>query len=400
MGLFEDPQIAPPAPITAANMPTFEQPAAAPATQPGLFERVSKRIGDSLFQTPTALDGLVTDEDKAKARQQGLLSFGIALSQGKGENPLASLGRGLHSAQEGYQGAIDNVLTQRKNAVAMQQQQALQQKLAMHAKLAQQFMAQPGETLDATISRLTKYAGAMAAFDPESAAKLGDTISKLREPQGAAPHTIDAGGHKITIDRTGKVLRDDKVTPSPSDLRQGAASARADTRADATATRDERRQENTIVHDFNNAKPVKDYQGALAAYEVLSAAKNVRGGNFMRPMAALDAFARLLNPQGAVRVGTLQILKDQGAFGDKLARYVTMAQKGEWPEGMQQEIYKMAEQIMAEHTAGFDHYREETVSRAGAQGLDVDKFDKILFNRKQQAAAADPKKSTGKLGSY
>jgi hypothetical protein len=120
----------------------------------------------------------------------------------------------------------------------------------------------------------------------------------------------------------------------------------------------------------------------------------------MRPMASLDALARMLNPQGAVRVGTLQILKDQGSLGQKIARNINMLQKGEWPAGMQQEVYNMADAIMAEHTNDFDHYRDETIGRAGAQGLDPDVFDKILYKRRQSDAKQAQKKSTGKLGSY
>lgn len=389
-------------PITAVQMPQFAQPPEIPGPQkaPGLLGRIGRAVSNNLFHAPSGLGDLVTPDEQKAARAQGLLSLGIALSQGTGENPLASLGRGLQSAQAGYQGALQNTVAQKQQAIQQQQMQAQQQKLKLHAQLAQQFAAQPNETTEQSIARLSRYASAMASFDPESAAKLGDTVSKLREPQGAAPHTIDLKDRALTVDRAGNVLRDDKYGESATDRRVATTAGNAEKRATATATRDERRQENIVVNAFNNAKPVKDFQGAEAAYAVLNAARGSTGRNFMRPMAALDAFARMLNPQGAVRVGTLQILKDQGALTDKFVRKWDMLAKGEWPAGMMNELYDMADNIMSQHAEDFDHYREETVGRAEAQGLDPVTFDKILYKRRKNDPKQEKSKSTGKLGSY
>lgn len=404
MSLFDDPRVqltptggaAAPSPITASQMPLFAPPPAA-APPPGLFGRLKARMSNNLFHTPSGLGDLVSPDEVSAARQQGLLSLGIALTQGGGENALQSLGRGLSAAQQGFQGALQNTVGQKEQQIQFAAQQAAAQKQKLHAQLAMKYAPVPNETPDQAVTRLSSYANEMASFDPDAASKLADTVSKLREPS-SAPHTIPLGGHAVTIDRNGKVLRDDPITESAADRRAAANSARTQATADLREKNADIRNQNVVIHNFNNDKVVKDFHGAEAAYAVLNAARQNTSKNFMRPMASLDALARMLNPQGSVRSSTLQILKDQGGLGQKAERWVTMASKGEWPADMQQEVYDMADRIMQQHADDFDHFRQEAVDGASAQGLDPAVLEKIIYHRRQLNI---PKRgSTGKLGSY
>jgi hypothetical protein len=377
---------------SAAVAPTNDAPA--PGWQggvAGLFDKLEEgvkahvgAIGDNLMPVPTALKGLLSPDDISTARRQGLLHLGIAMSQGRGENPLQSLGRGLEAAQHAYGDHLDGVIAQRKEADAEQQRQMLiaqqQQLLKSRAQIAMQFPAKQNETAAQTLSRFQQIAAAQAdAGDLTSAAKTGALIKDLRGPAAPAPHTINAGDKMITIGPDGKVLRTDPVGENPAQVaRDAAASARANSmegrqaameaRAEAAAKKATTLQQNVIVKDFN--KTAEDYHAAESGYAVLKAAK-ASPNNFMQPMAALDALARMLNPKGAVRQGTLQILKSQGSLGDRLTRNLTMLQSGKWPDGMQKEVFDMADKIMSEHTEDFETARQEAIDRGDAQGVDV-----------------------------
>jgi hypothetical protein len=216
-------------PVPPATMPAMTPP---PAIVPkpgwqggihGLFDRIeegaktaAKNIPSNLMPTPDALKGLLSDQDVSTARRAGLLQLGIALSQGHGENPLQSLGRGLAAAQQGFHDHVAGVIDQKHQAdEEMQRQRLLQQQtqlLQSRASIARQFAAPPNETPDQTDDRLRKMAVAYAnSNDPEMATKVGGLVKDLKVTPGAL-HTINTGANQVTVDDKGNTIR---TAPTP-----------------------------------------------------------------------------------------------------------------------------------------------------------------------------------------
>jgi hypothetical protein len=333
------------------------------------------KAADTIMPTPKGLDGLLSPEDFAAARKQGLLNLGLSLLGDSGYRPAndqVSLGQalahGAKAAQGAYGDKIDSTIKEQQFGQAAKQQQSI---LASRAAIAKQFVAPPNESFDDAQQRLVKmYTAYVNSGDTEMAGKLSEVVKGIHDAKPHAPISVPEGG-TLVDPTTGKPIFHSPKTPpleSPGSLR--------------SAARQDTMQKNVIVRDFD--KTTKDYRTAESSYSTLQGAR-ANPQNFLTPMAALDAFARTINPGAAVRVGTLQMIKSYGSLGQKAQRWYDMAAKGQWPPEMMGQIYSLVDGIMKDHTDEFNRARDEAVARGQDSGVDV---SNILHKARNFGAAS------------
>lgn len=356
------------------------------------WDRVKAAIGDAgtkavdtFMPTPKGLDGLLSPEDFAAARKQGLLNLGLSLLGDSGyrdANDQVSLGQalahGVKSAQGAYGEKIGSTLQENQFGQAAQQQKA---RLESRAAIAKHFVAPPNESFEDAQQRLVKmYTAYVNAGDTEMAGKLSEVVKGIHEAKPHAPQVVGDGGS--LVDANGKVLFHQPKTANPN---ANAASDRSQARGD-------RIQQNLIVSDFEKA--THDYGKIEEAYNAVQASvKNPN--NVYGTMAALEGMARMLNPGVSVRAATLQMLKGYGSVGDKIARFYESGAKGTWPQGMRDQIYQIANSAMQGSSENFDARRAEAIDRGRLQGVDV---EGLLHKRKSGGATpAEKKKGSNPL---
>lgn len=379
MSLFdEDPQDPRTmAPVTKAPTPIAQINAGMAPSNISKWDKIKAALGNAgntamsnMMPDPKGLEGLLSPEDFAASRKEGLLNLGLSLLSDGGYRPAAeqvsfgqALSHGITSARDAYGQSIDRTLHDKQVGQQVRQQRSI---LDSRAAIAKAYQAAPGETFEQGRKRLFSMFNAYtAAGDTEMAGKLEPVVRAIHEAKSANVGHVDLGDKVGIIDpKTGNVL---STIPKGETPGQG----RSDARAAANETRTQTLQKNTIVRDF--ARATADYTKAEGAYSTLQGAR-ANPKNFLTPMAALDAFARTINPGAAVRVGTLQMIKQYGSFGDKTQRYLDMASKGQWPPQMMDQIYSLVDGIMADHTTEFSRLREEAVARGADSGVDVDKI--------------------------
>lgn len=340
------------------------------------------KAADTLMPTPKGLDGLLSPEDFAAARKQGLLNLGLSLLGDSGyrdANDQVSLGQALAHGAKAAQGAygekIDSTLKENQFGQAAQQQKA---RLESRAAIAKQFVAPPNESFEDAQQRLVKmYTAYVNSGDTEMASKLSEVVKGIHEAKPHAAVSVPEGGTLVGPD--GKVIFHSPKTAKPGDG------------ADRAQGRSDRIQQNLIVSDFEKA--THDYGKIEEAYNAVQASvKNPN--NVYGTMAALEGMARMLNPGVSVRAATLQMLKGYGSAGDKIARFYESGAKGTWPQGMLQQIYQIAESAMQGSSENFDARREEAVHRAQLQGVDV---EGLLHKRKSEIKSSPLKKGSNPL---
>jgi hypothetical protein len=174
---------------------------------PNLFQRlasgasnIAQRAGENLMPAPA--DGLLSPEDLARARQQGLLHLGMSLlgdQSGQGLGP--AIAHGLGDAQTSFQQTANDRL---------QQQAAAKQKqiLALRQQVSQKYAPQQGDTPAKMIERMpSMYMDLMRAGDMEGAHQLQGVIEELakRDSKVEPLQTVQMGDRVLTFNpKTGQ----------------------------------------------------------------------------------------------------------------------------------------------------------------------------------------------------
>jgi hypothetical protein len=403
MGIFDDPKLAP---ITSANMPQFAAPAA-PAAPQGLLARAGSAVKgalgtarDNLFAAPSALNGMIDDNDVANARRQGVLQMGIALSQGTGENALASLGRGLNSAQGAYRQSLENSIAQKEKAQQVAKQQQMTQQ---RVQIAQQYPARPDETQEQTIERMQKMFAAYSQIgDLETAGKIGEVVKSLgNNTKAKAPTWEDFGGYKVQYDSDGKVLQRVDKTPSPRN---------PDVAADVAERAADRRDQNTIR---NSDKLAVEYNRDTEPYRALdmklsgavSEAERAMRGDGAAQTNVLYSFVSAMDPNSAVREGELKLVQSAASLRDEAQRLINKVRKPGESASVPPKMLREMRDLMARR---IDMNREYVNGRADfytgrAQRSKLDPtglFPRLGGGARSAGRAAPAKPATGKLGTY
>lgn len=310
----------------------------------------ARNAGNIVFAEPKGLDGLLSPEDLADARKQGLLDLGMSLLGDQSPSFGEALAHGVQAGQAGFRGNLNDKIQNSVYAQGVQQQKSL---LDARARIAKEFQAPPGETFQQAQERLMKmYTAYVNAGDTEMAGKLSEVVKGIKETQ-PKPVNVPEGGSLVGPD--GKVIYHNPKPPA------------VDHSGQQQANRD-RIQQNLIVSDFEKA--TKDFSKIEEAYNAVQASV-ANPNNPYGTMAALEGMARMLNPGVSVRAATLKMLKDYGSLGDKAERFYEVAKSGAWPKGMRENIYQIAESAMAGAGAEFDNRRLESIQRGRIQGVDV-----------------------------
>ncbi len=183
-------------------------------------------------------------------------------------------------------------------------------------------------------------------------------IAAHETPKTVTPQEIDTGDKKILRDpTTGKVVAVyDKHAPPKS-----PAEIDSKMKFDAEQT-------NQILDDFRTE--TSKFDAAKQGYDVLKGALAKPG--IAQPFAVLDAYARVINPGAVVRQGTMAVLQEMGAMDQRVRRWISMAQNGQWPDDMMQSIKGTLDAIMSEHSKEYDETRKRALLRGRRVGINVD----------------------------
>jgi hypothetical protein len=331
----------------------------------GLLSRIGSGIRsgintaeDHLMPEPKGLEGLLSPEDIATARRQGMMNLGFSLLGDQSPHFGEALAHGLQSAQGGYGNAVNQTVQTQMVGQDVRQKMNI---LKARQQIAQQFPPRQGESPAQTIDRMKgMFAAYLNAGDLESAGKLGEVLKSIgKDAAGPALQHVDAGNKILVVDpHTGQTIREIPKGPAPKDPNAPVAAA-DHYRAEQT---------NKILDDFRTESA--DFRKASSGYEVLKGALAHPG--LAQPFAVLDAYARVVNPGAVVRQGTMQVLQEMGSYDQKMRRWLDMAQKGQWPPDMLQSIKATIDGIMDEHRSTYREMRKRALERGRRSGVDLD----------------------------
>lgn len=319
--------------------------------------------------------GLLTADDYAAARQQGLLGLGTGLLAASGGGPYANLNQrlalGLRSGQSAYQEALDQQAKQAQagqaydfdqlKMQAAQQGMADQQKLAAgRARIIQQNPLPDQSNPQATAAWIDRV---LPQF-----IMLGDTdtlgkLSEIRKSLGGSVATANLGDRmQFYNPQTGAVIREAPIAASPNALMVGERFTPA-TQA---------RIEQGIISRFD--AQTKDYTKAHEAWSQVDHVLQRALSDTHSPddiIQLVDGISRLNNPGAVVRVGTVQIqLQKIGSYADKLRMWLGRGAKGAWPTDIVKGIARAAREIASEHAKQYNDLRAKAVKRGEQYGMD------------------------------
>lgn len=316
-----------------------------------------QRAGANLMPEPKGLEGLLSPEDIAAARRQGLLRFGIDMLSNPAPHFGEALAHGLDAAQGAYGQNVNQTMQTQMAGQDVRQKMNI---LKARQQIATQFPPAANESPAQTIDRMKgMFAAYMQAGDLESAGKLGEVLKSIgKEAAPPVLQHVDAGNKVLAIDpRTGSVVKEYPKGAAPKDPNAPVAAA----------DHYKAEQTNKILDDFRSESA--EYRKAQSGYEVLKGAMAHPG--LAQPFAVLDAYARVVNPGAVVRQGTMQVLQEMGSYDQKMRRWLEMAQKGQWPPDMLTGIKSTIDGIMDEHRSTYREMRKRALERGRRSGVDL-----------------------------
>ena len=180
----------------------------APTNTPGLLGRIRNAIENKLYgdAAPASLTGLLSPDDIAAARRNGMTHLGLSLlanSEGAPGKPapnvFSAIGQAGLGAQQDYAQTVQNDVVGQQQAMQMQQAQKL---AALRQRLGQQYPQVPGETPEQQLSRIEQLAIEYAnGGDADTAGKLAQLARAIRESrQSTKPSAVQYGTGVTTFD--------------------------------------------------------------------------------------------------------------------------------------------------------------------------------------------------------
>lgn len=195
----------------------------APAQSASKWDKVKSAISgaastaaSNLMPDTPGLQGLLSSEDFAASRKQGLVDLGLSLLGDNDPNFGSALSRGLGAARSGYADRNANTLHNKALGDAEAKQKAM---LASRAAIAKQYgQAPPGETPEQAIQRLLPMMAAYtAAGDTEMMGKIEPVVRQLSINSNKAPKMMAVPEGGTVIDpSTGREIFHAPKTPSAS----------------------------------------------------------------------------------------------------------------------------------------------------------------------------------------
>lgn len=349
-------------PITMGAMPrqspTLEQGPTQPNVNtpegPSMFDRIAGRVrgllgGDDM---PAGLDQVLTPEQMKQAKP-GLGKL------------LGNLIVGPNAHDQIMSNASE-ILKMQNIAQEMKQAKDIRE---ARARIARTYAPTANESSDDLNLRLRRmHAEFLRAGDTEMVQKLSEVIKSIqpdkpvRTPADVPQvvHGVDPKTNKPYIegrDDHGNVVWRSEQGTVPKTAAEAAA-----------AVKQSQDTINKVTDDFD--RETTDYEKARSGYQVLQGA--LKNRNLAQPFAVLDAYARVTNPQAAVRLGTMQMLKEMGSASQKWDRWMKQTLDGTWPKDMVDEIAGSVKNIMQLHNDEYNHRRAIALSRAKRAGVDME----------------------------
>lgn len=194
----------------------------APAQSTSKWDKVKSAISgaastaaSNLMPDTPGLQGLLSSEDFAASRKQGLVDLGLSLLGDNDPNFGSALSRGLGAARSGYADRNANTLHNKALGDAEAKQKAM---LASRAEIAKTYQAQPGETFEQGQQRFLKmFQAYSAAGDTEMLQKLEPYARQISINSNKAPKMMAVPEGGTVIDpSTGREIFHAPKTPSAS----------------------------------------------------------------------------------------------------------------------------------------------------------------------------------------
>lgn len=163
----------------------------------GLLER----IGGRLFPSPQPVDGLITEEDIANARRQGLLGLGAGLLAASGPSTqrttfTQAVGQGLQAGQQAQQGALDTSMQRRMAGLQAGGLQRDARRQEAVAAARQQIVAQNPMPPESDANRMVAWIDRVFPLfvqsgDDEMISRLTQIRSSIGAQRQSIPQRID-----------------------------------------------------------------------------------------------------------------------------------------------------------------------------------------------------------------
>lgn len=352
---------------------------------------IPSRLLDNLLGAPTSAarpTGLLTADDYAAARRQGLIGLGTGLLAASGGGNYQNLNQRLVEGVQGGRGAYQGAL-ERASAQAMANQKYETGAFALSAAKQdqareQQLMRAREQIISANPMPDGTDAGSLSQWidrvlpsfirigDRETVGKLAE-VRKSIEPKPRALQTTNLGDRTQWTDpTTGAVIREERNGQGPGTLRIAT---------EMTPVQQERLW-NTAVNQFSTQS--KDFGKAREAWsQVDHVLQRARSGHNSPDdiVQLLDGISRLNNPGAVVRVGTVNLqLQKIGSFADKLRMMVGRGYKGAWPREIVEGIATAAREIAHEHEKQYSRLRAKAAARGEHIGLPAEYIEASLPN--------------------
>lgn len=336
--------------------------------------------------------GLLTAEDYAAARRQGLLGLGTGLLAASGGGPYQNLNQrlaqGIQSGQQAYQQGLQQQAQQAQagqaydfNQLKMQgaqQDMAAQQRIAEgRARIIQQNPMPDQSNPQAMAAWIDKV---LPQF-----IMLGDTdtlgkLSEIRKSLGGSVATANLGDRmQFYNPQTGAVIREAPIAASPNTMMVGERFTPA-TQARVTGQ---------IASSFRlSTKKEEDSQAKWAQMDQIRQRAATGLGAPDDLIGLVDVMSALYNPGAVVRVGTVQItMKKLGSWKQKLQNWKAQGLTGAPDPELVRLIAAAASKIAEEHMLQYEDKRQRHLAWGERYGIDM---NPILPDVWHVGSASDP----------
>ena len=355
----------------------------------GFLARIGAALTNGIAAPLPALANApgLTPADLHRAQSNAWLALGSSLlnprldAAGFRQSTLGSIAAGIENARN----ASDQTTSGAINVhAAMLQQAQSQQMLARRAQLQSQFQILPADTPEQIEQKVQQLAAGYAQIgDTQSLNALGQASGLFKQPKPpAAPRALE---HVETIDpKTGKPAIGMIDSATGEVVKYLPAVVKPDAGERALSVEQQDKSIDRVTKTYDNE--TKDFQKARSGYEVLQGA--LANPNLYAPFAMLDAFARVVNPGAIVRPTTLELLKATGSGEDRIRRWASLLEKGQWPADLTGALNSTIGGIMQQHYTTAQAARKRALTRLNT--LRVPDADSYLDDLNYGASPSAP----------
>jgi len=346
----------------------------------------AKAYGNALAPVDPTLAATLSPEQLHQIRSSALFNAGTSMlgnttdAQGRGTSALERIGAGLAAGRAASQTATGGAIQANQFAA---QQAAARDLATKRGQIQRLYAIQPGDSPDVVDKKVQALAASYAAIgDSQSLNALAQASSLFKQPKPIQPRSLE---HVETIDpKTGRPAIGMIDAATGEVVKYLPAVAKPDPSARALTVEQQDKSIDRVTKTYDNE--TKDFQKARSGFEVLQGA--LANPNLYAPFAMLDAFARVVNPGAIVRPTTLELLKATGSGEDRIRRWASLLEKGQWPADLTGALNSTIGGIMQQHYTTAQAARKRALARLNT--LNVSDPDTYLDDLNYGAAPSAP----------